>query len=175
MAVGAIVAGAGLGMGLFQYGLAGAQAEGIKAKADFEASQMEFNSRMAELEAKQVLKRKEEAISDYGSKASKMIGSQRAALAAQGIDIDSGTASDIQEETKEVVAQDIMRISNNAWREAWGYKTQAKNLSLSAMATRIGGANQSRMTLLSGGVNAIQGGIGFGKSVYGAGSSFSGS
>jgi len=54
------------------------------------------------------------------------IGTQTAALAAQGTDL-SGSPTDILGDTARAGEQDALTVRNNAAREAWGYKVQANN------------------------------------------------
>lgn len=53
-------------------------------------------------------------------------GAQRAALAANGVQVDSGTAADIVSDTFQIGAEDEAIIRNNAARAAWGFSEQAK-------------------------------------------------
>ncbi len=55
------------------------------------------------------------------------IGASRAALAAQGVDVSSGSAADVQASEAGVGEMDALTIRNNAAREAWGYKVGAIN------------------------------------------------
>lgn len=83
-----------------------------------------------------------------------MIGEQRVALAQQGIDINTGSAGDIQSETDAISHQDAETIKNNAWREAWGFKTQAaEDRGRGKMALATGRATAFN-TMLTGGLNA---------------------
>lgn len=55
------------------------------------------------------------------------VGSQRATLAANGVDLGSGTAQDMVAETTAMGEADALTIRFNAMNEAWGYRTQAVN------------------------------------------------
>ncbi|MDB4893148.1 MAG: hypothetical protein JWL61_5003 [Gemmatimonadetes bacterium] len=54
-----------------------------------------------------------------------MVGAQRAAAAASGIDANSGSAASIQADEAGLSAFDEQMIRNNAAREAWGFKAQS--------------------------------------------------
>lgn len=56
------------------------------------------------------------------------IGSQRAGLAAQGVDINRGSALETQASAAYLGELDALTIRNNAAKEAWGYRVQAQNL-----------------------------------------------
>lgn len=73
-----------------------------------------------------------------------LIGAQRVSLAAQGIDVNEGTALDIQAGTREMGELDILKILNNASREAWGYAVGVTNAE-----------NQANLAEFTGRVNAV--------------------
>lgn|SRR5512146_521159 len=54
-----------------------------------------------------------------------VIGSQRASLASQGVDVNKGSALDVQADAAYLGELDALTIRNNAAKEAWGYKVQA--------------------------------------------------
>src|SRR5690242_19657087 len=56
-----------------------------------------------------------------------MIGSQRAGLAANGVDINSGSAVDVQSTTAATGEADALTIRNNAARQAYGQQVQGLN------------------------------------------------
>ena len=58
---------------------------------------------------------------------SQMLGEQKAALAANGVALDSGSAVDQLATTKFLGAQDVNTIQSNAARQAWGYEVQGAN------------------------------------------------
>lgn len=62
---------------------------------------------------------------DQRLKGRKIEASQRAAAAAGGVDVNTGTAGQLQHETSTFSELDALRITNNAARQAWGYQTQA--------------------------------------------------
>jgi hypothetical protein len=156
MGAAAVVFGVNAGLSLLG---ASQESEAIKQEAQFRQQQLEFNRRIAGVRAADAIKRGGEAVGDYKIQAEKLKGSQVAALAAQGIEIDSGSAAEIRYETDKQIDTDIMRIKNNAWREAWGYKVEANNLSIESEMTGMSAKNRSQATLLSGSLSAIDYGI----------------
>lgn len=131
------------------------EAEAIKSQGRFNANQLEFNARLAEMDRADELKRGKDEQKFIKKRGAQMIGSQRAALAAQGIEIDSGTAALIQEETAEQVELESLTAGNNAWRRAWGLEVEALGARTSAAFTRESSRNRARNTLITGGINAI--------------------
>lgn len=74
---------------------------------------------------------------------SQTIGTQRTAIAGQGVDVDFGTAAAIQQETRDIGMADVRMIRANALREAYAlrhnYQNQAAALRGSSME-QLGGA-----------------------------------
>jgi len=133
------------------------QSQAIESKSEFDASQQETNSRLAEIRAKDAISRGKKESQQQKLKTKQLIGKQRARLAAQGIEIDSGSALDVQLETAELGAVDAMTIENNAFREATGHRIEAIEQKGQAGMTRLSGKEKSRDTLLTGGLQAASG------------------
>ncbi|MBH9198684.1 hypothetical protein I5K50_10490 [Pseudomonas aeruginosa] len=53
-----------------------------------------------------------------------IVGSQRAGFAANGVDVNSGSASRVQESTMNQVAMDAEQVRRNAFNQAFGIVTQ---------------------------------------------------
>jgi len=130
------------------------ESSAIKSQGEFQAGQFEFQARLAELQAKSAETRGRDESDEALTKAKLLIGRQRAKLAAQGIEIDSGSALDIQLETAELGAVDSLTIRNNAFREASGYRIQAIDFRNRAAFSRIAASTGARNTLLTGGLTA---------------------
>jgi hypothetical protein len=113
------------------------------------------NARLAVIHSDESLSRGDKEAGAIRRRSKQVRGAQRAALAAQGIDIDSGSAADIQDETQQMTDMDVMTVKNNAWREAFGYRIQATNDSLSANMSQSAASNAARNTLLTGGMQAL--------------------
>lgn len=78
-------------------------------------------------------------------------GSQRAGMAANGVDLGVGTAADILTSTDLLGEVDAQTIRSNAVRNAWGYRSEATmqrasadsvSPGMSALTTLIGGSGQ---------------------------------
>ena len=145
---------AAIGIGLMQGAAAAGEAEAIEQQTRFEQNRLAFNKKIAEINAQDAIDRGEEQVADFSKEAARMKGAQRAALAAQGINVDTSTAAAIQYETDKQVDTDIARIRNNAWREAWGYKIEATSIGTQSQLTGLAGKNQARSTLAAGGLQA---------------------
>ena len=151
--------GAQAGLTLIQ---ADQDAKTLRAQAKYQEAMFEINAGYAELQGKDALHRGEEDVHSIKSGAKQLIGSQRASLAAQGIEVDSGSALEIQQDTAALAELDSIRARNNAWREAWGYKVEAQQASAQGQLAAITGKAKAQQTLLTGGITALnQGYSGF--------------
>lgn len=146
---------ANLGMGLGSLANAYNQTEAMALQSEFQAKMFERNQKLAEVQADDALKRGDLAASKYKTNVNQTIGAQRASFAAQGLDINSGSAADIQTETSKFGALDQITIKTNAWREAYGYKTNANLLGMQGGMAQVGAKNQMFNTALTGGLQFL--------------------
>ena len=130
------------------------QASAIRSQGIWESSQMEQNAKLMDFRAKESERMGEKQAQQRAMQIKKLQGRQRAVAAAQGVEVHSGSALDVQTETAGLGALDIATIRNNAWREAWGYKVEGTNLRSSANMTRIAAKQNARNTLVTGGMTA---------------------
>lgn len=98
-----------------------------KQQAGYENSIHEGNAKYLEQTAQRTIERGNKEEQDFREQVQLMIGNQRVSMAAAGVDIGTGTALAIQEETAYMGAEDARTIKNNAYLEALGYKKQAAN------------------------------------------------
>ena len=96
----------------------------IKDEGAYSAAMYRANAKYAKMQADDAMSRGESSAMRVLSKTRSMIGSQKAALAAQGIDIGSGSALDVQVDTGKMAEVDVMMVRTNAAREAWGFSSQ---------------------------------------------------
>ena len=108
-----------------------------------------YNARVAELQAKDALKRGDVAAGDLRKQVRQLKGAQRAAAAAQGIVVDQDVAADLLEDTDRQAAEDERRIKLNAALEAWGYRVQATDSRARAQLARFEARNDAAGTLLA--------------------------
>lgn len=148
-----------------------ARAQGLQADwQKFQYGQQRWaadqNRQFSELMAEDAIRRGDRAAIEHTKKVRQLVGSQRAALAAQGIDVNSGSAMDTQLDAATLGAYDVETIKNNAWREAWGLKVQAGQYSsqaamagISSNLAGISGGFQQASTYLTGGLSALGSGL----------------
>jgi hypothetical protein len=108
------------------------------------------NAALLESQAKDEVAIGEEEVLANRRRVRKAVGQQRADFAGQGVDVGSGTALDIQNETQEMGAVDEATIRRNAFRRAWNINTQASNQRLGGKYARRAGRNQAIGTVLGG-------------------------
>lgn len=87
----------------------------------------------------------------------KTIGAQRAAFAANGIDVNTGSAAETQDATARMSGLDAAMIHFNAAREAFGSLSQAQNFKTEASLTKraeygmlASGAGKAASTVIAG-------------------------
>lgn len=79
-----------------------------------------------------------------------VIGSQRAAYASGGIDVNTGTAGQVQSDTAALGELDALTIMNNAAREAYGYEVQAIDQRQQGKLAKYQGKMQAIGSILGG-------------------------
>lgn len=153
-------------MGGLQLGQAYLESEGIKAEGRLQKTQADFNARMAETQAEDALFRGEKKAHDVKRAGKQFGGEQKVAYGAQGVDVSVGTPTDVMASTREDVGRDIEDVKNNAWRESFGYRSQAADYRMAGRYAKYSARNRARNTLISGGLGAgssFAGGMGKGK------------
>lgn len=122
-------------------------------------SAYEFNAKMADLQAEDAVARGKEASDKSRRDTKRLIGAQRAAAAASGIEVDSGSALDLQLDAAGFGAMDALTIKNNAAREALGYKAQALDYRSRGAMAEANAKTAAAGTLLTGGIRAFDIGL----------------
>lgn len=104
-----------------------------KTALEGQAELAKINARIAELGAQSVMAQGQQQVGALTLKAGQVKSSQRAAMAANGIDLGVGSAAEIQASTDIIKEIDANTITANAVRSAWGYKTQGVNMQNDAL------------------------------------------
>lgn len=131
-----------------------AQSQALKEQGKAEEKLAEQNARLKELQAEDAILRGKADAAEVKRRGRYVKGSQRAALAAQGVSVDTGSAAAVQNETDTMSGMDALTVQNNAFREAWGYRSEASNERFRGRMERLKSRNEARMTLLTGGLQA---------------------
>ena len=95
--------------------------------ANYQAQVARNNQMVAEWNAQRALQQGQVDEQNQRFKTASVLGSQRAALASQGGDVDSGSPLDIEADTARAGEYDAQTIGNNAALKAYGYRVQGAN------------------------------------------------
>lgn len=126
-----MVAGAGMqAMSAYQ------SARNERAGYAYQAQVADNNAQIAEWQAKDSIQRGQTEEQNQRLKTASTYGSQRAALAANGVVLSEGSALDVLTTTKYLGERDALTVRDNALKEAWGYKNQAAASRADAAAMR---------------------------------------
>lgn len=149
-----IAAAVGQAFGLLG-GFAGSfySAKAQKRNLQHQARMAEINARVAETGAKTELARGQAEYARHTLQAGHLKSAQRAALAANGIVMNEGSAAEMLAATDIMKEIDAQTIEENALRNAWGYRIQAtdyRNQALmeQAQASSINPVGAGLQTLL---------------------------
>lgn len=82
---------------------------------------------------------------------SQSLGAQRAALAANGLDLSFGSAMDTQLDTAQIAYEDSATLAENTRREVQGYDINAANYTMKGRAARAEG----NAAFVSGAIGAV--------------------
>lgn len=114
----------------------------------------EFNARIAEYEAVDALRRGEEDAYKFGEQVRRLMGTQKAGFAGQGVVVSEGSAADVIADTARQGELDRLTILNNAAKEAWGFRTQGTGYRAQGRLSRLRGEYGAVGTILGGAYTA---------------------
>jgi hypothetical protein len=112
--------------------------------------QAQAASEAAAAQAKDALARGDQAASDLAKQQAGFRGQQRAALAANGVELDYGAAAQIQQDTLLTQREDQRRVRDNRNRAYQGYSVEGAMQRAAGRGALVGGALNAGSTLLSG-------------------------
>lgn len=124
-------------MGQIQQGQAQADAARYQEQVD------RNNAIMAQQNAQDARRRGDQAAEEQQRKTAAIEGRQRAAIAANGIELTSGSPVDVLADTATFGELDRQTVLNNSEREARGYEAQKLNFTSSAGLNRMKADNAS--------------------------------
>lgn len=113
-----------------------------------------YNAALSRRAAQDALDRGMEEEQKYRKQIRQVIGTQRAGFASQNVDVNTGTAAEIQKQTAGIGEMDAITIRNNAILEAWGYQQQAKMYKMQGKAA-MGEGIQRAVGSIVGGISNI--------------------
>lgn len=150
-----------IGLASAAVGAAGSmqQAAAAKASADYNAQIAKQNARISQQRAHDAIERGKVAEQQKMGQNSQLLGKQRAALAANGVDLSFGSPLDLQVDTAVVAKTDALTIKTNAYREAYDHEIDAHNQTAQARLYRMQG-NAAAQAGTIGAIGTVLGGAG---------------
>lgn len=142
------------------------QSQAMSAQGRFSRTFGNLNANMSDLQAGDAMRRGDLAASRQMLRTSMLVGSQRAAAAGQGVDVNSGSALDLQAQARRMGVLDANTIKMNAYKEAMGMRMQGANSRLRGDLSYMAGRNNATNTLLAGGLNMARQGYGAADNYY---------
>lgn len=111
-----------------------------------------WNAQVADLQAAQTNAQGVRDASARTVQGGQLAGAQKAALAAQGIDVNEqgGTAEALLADTNRTTEQDATTIRANATRQAWGFQIDATNSRMAGSLAKSQGNQRAAGNLLQG-------------------------
>jgi len=125
----------------------------------FQAGTERYNARVAENQAQQTLNVGTEKENILRQQSAELLSKQRAQLGAAGVDIGSGSALQLQEDTIALGEADALRIRSTAEAESGSLMTQAELRKSQAGFAETAGMNKAFGTLLGGAANIADTGV----------------
>lgn len=130
-----------------------------KQQGDYANSVAKYNARVTQNEAEQVRARGVEAENIQREKTAQLLARQRAQLGAANIDLSSGSALALQEDTAMMGEVDALRIKSGAEMQALSMGSQASLTLSTGRAKEAAGNVALGGSLLSAGGTAVKGGV----------------
>ena len=137
-------------------------------QANYQAQLARNNQMVAEWNAQRALEQGRVAEQQQRFKTAQVIGAQRAALASQGGDVNSGSPLDIVGDSARAGEFDAQTVRNNAAMQAYGFRVQAANAGAQSNLYSANAANATAAlpfalgSSLLGGASSLFGkGLGF--------------
>lgn len=128
-----------------------------KNSLNFQADIADINARMSESQAQATLLTGQKQAQQSMLQTAQLKSTQRAGMAANGLDLGVGSAANVLNSTEVMGQIDKNQIEANATRAAWGYRTQSTNYANEALMDR---ATASGINPTMAGVTSLISGAG---------------
>lgn len=122
------------------------------------------NAGISNRSAQDALQRGEIESDEQRQQTGQLIGAQRAGFAGNGIDVNSGSAGQVQNDSAALGELDALTLANNAAREAYGYRVQAQDQRQQGKLAKYQGKMNAVGSILGGIEKAYSAGMLGGKS-----------
>ena len=130
------------------------QADEIRRSADLTNQLNEINAKYADYDAYQTETFGQTEAARYQTTIDQTLGAQRAGYAAGNVDVNFGTAAEVQNETKLTGVLNIIDIQQQARMKAQGYRREARNIRSGMSVARSQAEMQANATVTAGLLNA---------------------
>ncbi|WP_426116307.1 hypothetical protein [Massilia sp. PWRC2] len=104
------------------------QAQGQRSSLEYQASVSRSNAVLAGRQASDTVTHGQTVEGNQRLKTAQLKGTQRAQMAANGVDLGEGNANDVLATTTMMGERDALQIHDTAMMQAWGYRTQQQGL-----------------------------------------------
>lgn len=131
--------------------------EAQKAAADSQAKIASYNAQVAQNNATTALQEGDANATQAAMKSKAQLGGIIAAQAANGIDVNSGSAVAVQSSARMEGQQDALSIRTNAARQAYSYDTQAASYTMQASLDTQEGENAETAGYIGTATSLLQG------------------
>jgi hypothetical protein len=131
------------------------QGQAARSAANAQAAAEEQNARLSDEQARDSMRRGAYDELKLRRQMSILQGQQRSALAASGVEVDTGSPLELQEASLREGEQDAAVIRYNAERDAWGHQVQAVNHRNAAGAARASGRNAMTGAVIGAGTSLL--------------------
>lgn len=125
------------------------QASAARAAGKYNNAVAQENQKVANAQSQDALNRGALAENENRIRTRVAMGQQTASLAANNVELSTGTPADILGDTALFGAVDERRIRTNAAREAWGYQVQGMNYGAQGALDKFSGNSQALGTYLT--------------------------
>lgn len=126
--------------------------------ADYQSQVAANNAKIATQNAQWASQEGDVQATNQGLKDRANLGRTKAAFAANGVDVNSGSAADVQGSERQLGMVDSLTIRNNAARQAYGYQSQSTSFQAQSQLDTLTGDNDIAASLL-GGASSLSKGI----------------
>lgn len=151
----------GLALGLLSSGIGAIgqmqQANAAAASANYQAKVQERNAKIAEFKARDAIIRGNEETKKQRQYTASVLAKQRAAMAANNIDVAYGSALDAAVDTAMLGELDALTVQSNSYREAYNHRVDAANERSGAVLSRLEAKNYKAGGFLSAAGTLVSG------------------
>lgn len=133
------------------------RADSLRQQAEYNARQAEYNAALIDYQKEDIEDQRDLAIARRYEQTRQILGSQKAALAAQGIDVEGDIGQTFEDQERKFAIDDVHTIKNNAWREVFGLEVEQQSLRSEAVFTRLSGESEASQTIATAGREMLGG------------------